>query len=1107
MKTFRRAVCAGVCLLAGVAQGQVVWDGDSGGAWTVGGNWVGGIAPEADDSLQFSGANVTNHNDFVAGTAFAGIDFAAGAGAFTLRGNSIALGGNIVNNSTTPQTIDLDMALGATRTVTTTAGDIIISGNLSGEGGLSKGNSGGTLTLAGTNSFTGRLWVQRDVVSIHELDGNGTDDIWMGTGYRSATLQYTGSGERTTRGIRFSSGAGQTHRIDQNGSGTLEFSGTLSQAWDSAGYTFALGGSGSGVYSGIIDDGTDPAGQITVLKDGRGVWTLMGTNRYLGGTMVNDGTLRIDGDNRAATGTVTVARAATLAGLGLIGGDVVLEGTLRPGGALPGTLSISGGLTSDSRSEVVFRIDDPTCFDRLAASGGVELNGQVTVSLDPGYSPAAGDTFDLVSGAISGTPVLELPALTEPGLAWDTSRFASHGEVSIIRDAGPDVRYAFWLGQDPSLSGPDTLASADPHGTGHSNLARYFFGGAPSADGLPVPPRIAVEGDEAVVRFVGLRSGSDAAEYKVLSSTNLVMDALEVDAELSAAIEDDPDQSGVLRPGDYVRRRFSIPVTQPGFFRIRAVDNLTDFAAPGQDLQLDTGTWTVDFPIPYSSSGGSLTVTGSGTLILSADNTHTGSTTVNGGTLLVDGDSSGATGDVHVASGAVLGGSGTLGGAVYLAEGARFRADATLSADAFSFGGFTVRDIDGLDPDPAPGTYPLITGNIDTQNIQTVGRENSVRIGDRRLWFELAPDALLYHVEMDIDVTAYGAVPDDGQDDAAAFEASLNDIISRGGGTLRVPPGNYDFASRRVIDLGGAAIEIRGHGKGVSVLRGNNSDGVWWFNNSYAASALAIQDLTFAPNNGGNAGTALEVDNPALPTDPDLSTLEMRSVDFQPTDSLVDYFQVHVRGAFLQNARFDDVFIRGVRGSEWDGDWKLAEYGFDLSDGDGAAFVNCYSKNNQYGFWLSRYRGAVVFDRSNAVQNHTGMRVAAPADAICTVDVLHCHINTFVRNLKIIRADRLSVLELASYVQNEIPNPDTFKDIVITDSTDVSILSCAFNQPFALNRVQIDLIGSTQGVLIQGNVFNGHYWNGTGNTVTVDMDAGVSDVDETQNLYPPEPQW
>jgi autotransporter-associated beta strand protein len=54
---------------------------------------------------------------------------------------------------------------------------------------------------------------------------------------------------------------------------------------------------------------------------------------------------------------------------------------------------------------------------------------------------------------------------------------------------------------------------------------------------------------------------------------------------------------------------------------------------------------------------------GAGTQILSGVSLYTGSTTVSGGRLIVDGDNSLATGAVTVAAGAVLGGSGTIGGA------------------------------------------------------------------------------------------------------------------------------------------------------------------------------------------------------------------------------------------------------------------------------------------------------------------------------------------------------------------------------------------------------------------------------------------------------------
>jgi autotransporter-associated beta strand protein len=66
-------------------------------------------------------------------------------------------------------------------------------------------------------------------------------------------------------------------------------------------------------------------------------------------------------------------------------------------------------------------------------------------------------------------------------------------------------------------------------------------------------------------------------------------------------------------------------------------------------------------------TGGSLTKVGTGTLTLLGDNTYSGSTNVNGGTLLVNG-SLGA-GSVNVISGATLGGTGTIAGPVAIQNG------------------------------------------------------------------------------------------------------------------------------------------------------------------------------------------------------------------------------------------------------------------------------------------------------------------------------------------------------------------------------------------------------------------------------------------------------
>ena len=82
--------------------------------------------------------------------------------------------------------------------------------------------------------------------------------------------------------------------------------------------------------------------------------------------------------------------------------------------------------------------------------------------------------------------------------------------------------------------------------------------------------------------------------------------------------------------------------------------------------------------------GGSVTQSGPGTTILTGNNSYAGPTSVNAGTLLVNGDQSGATDLTSVASGATLGGIGTIGGDVTIADGG------TLAAGSNGVGALTI---------------------------------------------------------------------------------------------------------------------------------------------------------------------------------------------------------------------------------------------------------------------------------------------------------------------------------------------------------------------------------------------------------------------------------
>lgn len=99
-----------------------------------------------------------------------------------------------------------------------------------------------------------------------------------------------------------------------------------------------------------------------------------------------------------------------------------------------------------------------------------------------------------------------------------------------------------------------------------------------------------------------------------------------------------------------------------------------------------------------SGNGGGLAKTGTGTLTLTGDNRYTGSTTVQQGVLLINGDQGAATGVASVNGNATLGGAGVMGGEVTVADNGHLTPGATAdSVGELTMAGLTLSQNAQLD--------------------------------------------------------------------------------------------------------------------------------------------------------------------------------------------------------------------------------------------------------------------------------------------------------------------------------------------------------------------------------------------------------------------------
>ncbi len=275
------------------------------------------------------------------------------------------------------------LQVGSNNISTTFSGVLQDGGTVPGVGGSLTKTGGGTLTLAGVNTYTGGTTVSEGTLALSGAGtlGATTNALTVSGG----TLDLGGTTQTQNGGLTLTSGTIQN--------GTLSSSGTL--------------GLQAGTVSAML------AGSGSVSKTTTGTVTLSGTNTYTGATTVNAGTLTVNG-SIASSSLLTVNAGGTVDGTGILPSTTIMGGgTLAPGNSI-GTITVNGNLTFNGGSTYAVQVS-PSDADRTSVTGTATLAGTVNAAFASGSYLARSYTILSATGGLGGTTFNTLSTSNLPG--------------------------------------------------------------------------------------------------------------------------------------------------------------------------------------------------------------------------------------------------------------------------------------------------------------------------------------------------------------------------------------------------------------------------------------------------------------------------------------------------------------------------------------------------------------------------------------------------------------------------------------------------------------------------------------------------------------------
>jgi hypothetical protein len=294
---------------------------------------------------------------------------------------------------------DLSVVSGGVLTLTSTSNDSAVADLFLEGGGELDGPSGRTLTVAanfdwgGTGSGTARLnGAGGSGLAISSgpltIDGSSSTPLLLAGSLNtgSSTVSITNPGFQASSGTSVTTAS------------TITLGSTVNVGGSGATFT-AAGVNATGGLAQTYGFGTN-----TLVLTG-GTTTVASANTLDTGPLALQGGILVDDGTVAPSPNAVTLTAGTLRGTGTVAGAVVnTSGTVSPGDATPGTLSVSGNYSQASGGTLAITLASGGSA-QLSVAGTASLGGTLSLTNASGFTPSQTSTFKVLAstGATSGT--------------------------------------------------------------------------------------------------------------------------------------------------------------------------------------------------------------------------------------------------------------------------------------------------------------------------------------------------------------------------------------------------------------------------------------------------------------------------------------------------------------------------------------------------------------------------------------------------------------------------------------------------------------------------------------------------------------------------------